>query len=413
MPGYLQPYGMFPICCGSSGTSGGSSGGSTTPTGPAGGSLSGTYPNPLLANTGVTAGTYGSSSQVPVFIVNSSGQITSVTNTPLSITSSQISDLSETVQDIVGTAFIDSANIDFTYNDPGNTITADLTNTAVSPGTYGSNVLIPIITVDTKGRVTSLTTIPASGSTGVTPPGGANTQVQFNNGGVFGGSPTFVFDPTTNRLGLGTGSPTAKQDIVGQIDEVQLKVKGNATQTNDIVQIQNSAGQNQLTVANNGAIELGTGAVATELGQLVHANGNFSTPGDAQTSEYPLRVATSTGTQTPLSIDGITEQITIPVNKTIIFSGVVGARSSIGDSAYWEIRGVIKNDSGTTSLVGTPLVSYIASDLGALTWNSGNIYSAIAINADNATDSLAILVTGESGVTIRWNSFIKTVEIGF
>ena len=86
MPGYLQPYGMFPICCGFSGTSGGSSGGSSTPTGGAGGALSGTYPNPSLANTGVLAGTYGSSSQIPVFTVNSSGQLTSVTNTPLSIT---------------------------------------------------------------------------------------------------------------------------------------------------------------------------------------------------------------------------------------------------------------------------------------------------------------------------------------
>jgi hypothetical protein len=456
--------------------------------------LSGTFPNPTLANTGVLAGTYGSAAQIPVFTVNSSGQITSVTNTPLSITSSQISDLSEAVQDIVGTAFIDSANIDFTYNDPGNTITADLTNTTVVPGTYtnttitvdakgritaaatgsgasvgdtdglpegvtnlyftderaqdsvgnilvdsanidftyndagntitsdltdtgvisgiyGSASNIPVITVDSKGRVTTITQIPASST--VTNPGGADTQIQFNNGGVFDGSPDLVYDPGTNRVGIGTGTPTAKLDITGQVDEVQLKVIANSTQTNDILQVQDSLGQNQLTVANNGAIELGTGALATEPGQLVHANGNFATPGDAQSSEYPLRVLTSTGTQTLLSIDGINEQITIPINKTIVFSGIVGARSSTGDSAYWEVRGVVKNDAGNTSLVGSPLISYIASDPGALTWNSGDIYSAITVSANDTNDSLGILVTGESGIDIRWNSFIKTVEIGF
>ena len=37
----------------------------------------------LIANTAVSAGTYGGSSQVPVITVNSSGQITSVSNTAI------------------------------------------------------------------------------------------------------------------------------------------------------------------------------------------------------------------------------------------------------------------------------------------------------------------------------------------
>ena len=45
-----------------------------------------------IANTGVTANTYGSASAVPVFAVNAQGQVTSVTNTNISIASSAITD---------------------------------------------------------------------------------------------------------------------------------------------------------------------------------------------------------------------------------------------------------------------------------------------------------------------------------
>ena len=43
-----------------------------------------------LANTGVTSGTYGSASSVATVTVNSQGQVTTATNTPISITPSQI-----------------------------------------------------------------------------------------------------------------------------------------------------------------------------------------------------------------------------------------------------------------------------------------------------------------------------------
>lgn len=58
--------------------------------GNAGGVLSGSYPNPSLAPSGVGAGTYGSSSLIPVISVNSGGQITSVVNTGLSLMGTNI-----------------------------------------------------------------------------------------------------------------------------------------------------------------------------------------------------------------------------------------------------------------------------------------------------------------------------------
>lgn len=50
-----------------------------------------------IANTGVSAATYGSASQVPVFAVNAQGQLTTATNTAIQIAISQVTGLSDSL----------------------------------------------------------------------------------------------------------------------------------------------------------------------------------------------------------------------------------------------------------------------------------------------------------------------------
>lgn len=64
------------------------------------------------------------------------------------------------------------------------------------------------ITVDAKGRITAA----SNGSGGGGTPGGANTQIQFNSSGSFGGDANFTWDGAAlvvngNALGVGTLSP--------------------------------------------------------------------------------------------------------------------------------------------------------------------------------------------------------------
>lgn len=68
---------------------------------------------------------------------------------------STISDFTESAQDAVGGALTDTANIDLTYDDVANTISADLADTLVAPDTYGAADRVGTFEVDQKGRLIS------------------------------------------------------------------------------------------------------------------------------------------------------------------------------------------------------------------------------------------------------------------
>jgi len=95
-----------------------------------------------LSTTGVTAGTYGSSSVIPIITIDAKGRITIATTASVSSTASGITQLTGDV--LAG---------------PGSgSVAATLSTTGVTAGTYGTTSFVPIITVDAKGRITAATT---------------------------------------------------------------------------------------------------------------------------------------------------------------------------------------------------------------------------------------------------------------
>jgi len=157
-----------------------------------------------IANTTVTAGSYGSATQVPNYTVNAQGQLTAAANTTIAIPSTQVTDFTEAAQDAVGNILTDTTTIDFSYNDVSNTISANVIPGAISHSTLGN------LTVGDDHSQYLLLAGRAGGQTargGVSASGNLTLSSTANatKGKILFG--TSAYDETTNFLGINTSNP--------------------------------------------------------------------------------------------------------------------------------------------------------------------------------------------------------------
>lgn len=169
-----------------------------------------------------------------------------------------------------------------------------------------------------------------------------------------------------------------------------------------------AGGQDNEVNAAYAAVLGGANANARLHGQTAHASGRFIVNGDAQASAYICRAVTSDNLETELFLDGSGRRIEVPNNSTWTFDILVTARGTArgtnAASAGYQLRGVIQNNDGITSFLGTPVITTLAET--SYAWDA-------TVVADEANKSLAIKVTGEVESSIRWVASVRTVEVGY
>jgi hypothetical protein len=159
-----------------------------------------------ITNTG-TAGTYGSASQVPVFVTNAQGQVTSVTNTSIAISGSAVSgNISGNAANVTGTVAI--------ANGGSGQTTAQLAMNAfagaVTSGSYlrgnGTNVVmntiqaadVPTLNQNTTGSAGSVANALTSG-----------TGISFSSGTTYNGSAAITINNSLPMVYPGAGIPNS------------------------------------------------------------------------------------------------------------------------------------------------------------------------------------------------------------
>jgi hypothetical protein len=148
----------------------------------------------------------------------------------------------------------------------------------------------------------------------------------------------------------------------------------------------------------------GNASLANRYNMQAHAGGQFSALGDAQRARFVLRNKTTTNAAVELFLDGSATRLTIPSGKYLTGTINIAGIKSDGSTAASYIRQFsIKNQAGTTALVGT--VNTIGTDEAAST--------SISITADDTNDALKVEVTGIAAETWRWVAAVDVVEVAY
>ena len=364
-----------------------------------------------LSNTG-TAGTYANAAYVPVITTDAYGRVSSVTNTAIAIDTSQLT--SGTIADArlasVGTAgtYANAAYVPVITTDSKGRVTA-ITNTAIAidtsqltsgtvadarlptkgtAGTYGNAAYHPVITTDAYGRVTAVT----------------NTAIAIDTGAITSGTIADARLPTKGTAGTygnTTYIPVITTDAYGRITGVtNTAIQSSTTSVQGIVQL------NDTTTS----ISTTTAATPNSVNTVYnYAATKFNTTGGSITGDVTVTGnLTISGNLTSFSANNIVIDDTIIyiANNNSANVSDIGFVGHYTDSKY-QHTGLVRDASDgrwklfsnvtvePTTTIDFTLANYDIMQIGRLETTTANITST---NTSTSTSTGALTISGGLGV---------------
>ena len=390
-----------------------------------------------LATTGVSSGSYGSSTQIPTFTVDAKGRLTAAGTASVGAALTVAGDSgTETINflnenlTIAGTAGI------ITTSAASNTVTLNLVDTGVTAGSYGSSTAIPTFTVDAKGRLTAAGTAAIGAALTVAGDSGTETINFLSENLTISGGTNLTSSAASNTVTVNlddnisltsvvaSGIVTAAQFVTGASGSAiginTNTISGPATITIDPAAVGDNTGAVRIKgdlfvdgtqfIVNSTTIELAdfvVGIASTATSDIL-ADGAGIKIGPDNTLTYDH---TNTALKSSENFN-LASGKTYKINGTDVLSSTT-LGSNVVNSSLTSVGTLIKLDVGNVNSTGIITATTFA---GALTGNvTGNINSSGVSTVTNLniggyvsignTTGAANQIIASTGVGVTWKTF--------